>query len=145
MTKISSLFPVTPGKGPILSEDISTRTCISRQPLLPDAWESSLVEARKSGIDHPVAGEGLFAKIDLSHGRIVALYNGIRLRSVRDDGSNLDDDGDSFSYRIRLNSAIDIDIPVACRHLDVYCATLAHKANHSFTPNARYFVLFETY
>ena len=35
-----------------------------------------------------------------------------------------------------------LDIPPQCRSLKSYCATLAHKTNHSFDPNAK-FVLFD--
>ena len=31
-----------------------------------------------------------------------------------------------------------IDIPAGFRSLDDYCATLAHKTNHSFLPNAEF-------
>ena len=31
-----------------------------------------------------------------------------------------------------------LDIPEQYRHLHQYCASLAHKANHSFNPNAKF-------
>ena len=40
--------------------------------------------------------------------------------------------------RVHLNSEYDIDIPEDMRNTDQYCATLAHKSNHSFTPNCRW-------
>ena len=40
-------------------------------------------------------------------------------------------------FRIRLNAETDLDIPTNYRSLSDYCATLGHKANHSFRPNAR--------
>ena len=41
-------------------------------------------------------------------------------------------------YRIRLNGDWDMDIPKGYHQLSQYCATLAHKANHSFTPNVEW-------
>lgn len=38
-------------------------------------------------------------------------------------------------YRIRLNGDFDLDIPEELTSIEEYCATLAHKANHSFEPN----------
>ena len=45
-------------------------------------------------------------------------------------------------YRIGLNVDLDLDIPDTCVDTSAYCATLGHKANHSFTPNGS-FDLFE--
>ena len=45
-------------------------------------------------------------------------------------------------YRIRLNAEVDLDLPKGYENLDKYKATLAHKANHSFEPNAEW-ILFE--
>ena len=76
------------------------------------------------------AGEGLFAKRRIESGELVALYNGTRTPpSLEDDWSD---------YRVHLTSELDIDIPDDMRELDQYCATLSHKANHSFQPNCRW-------
>ena len=72
-----------------------------------------------SGIDN--SGQGLFAKGALAAGDIVALFNGIRLKSSRDS------EGDWSDYRIRLNGETDIDIPDEFKDLSKYCATLGHK------------------
>ena len=45
-------------------------------------------------------------------------------------------------YRIRLNAEWDLDIPKGHESLEMYRATLAHKANHSFEPNVEW-ILFE--
>ena len=39
---------------------------------------------------------------------------------------------------ISLDENIVIDVPVKYADLSVYCATLGHKANHSFQPNCKY-------
>ena len=110
-----------------IKRDVSTYNRISKSPLVPDEWERSRVEVRKSlvetseGID---AGEGLFAKCKLLKGEIVALFNGVRQPS----------ENNSFSvYRIRLNGEIDLDIPDECISIENYCATQGHKTNHSFS------------
>ena len=115
-----------------IKRDVSTHKCISHSPLIPDKWEQSRVEVRKSlvetsdGID---AGEGLFAKCKIKEGEIVALFNGVRQQSEKN----------SYSvYRIRLNGEIDLDIPDECVNIENYCATQGHKTNHSFSkPNSR--------
>ncbi|XP_023336315.1 histone-lysine N-methyltransferase SETD7 isoform X2 [Eurytemora carolleeae] len=124
---------------PVLSEpksediyffDPATSTRISRQPLLQDPWERSLVEVKMSKLDQ--AGHGLFAREEIPKKTVVALFAGIRLKEhqlAKHKKSN---------YRIILNSAINLDIPQDCICISNYCATLAHKANHSFTPNSEW-------
>ena len=55
----------------------ATRDHIGDQPLVPDPYEQRTVEVRKSEVDG--GGEGLFAKVDLPKGTIVAFYNGVRI------------------------------------------------------------------
>ena len=121
--------------GPKMKCDISTQTVISQFPLLPDLWEAQLVEVKNSTVGTD-AGQGLYLKRSVSAGQIVALFNGIRCRSSRNNSNDKSPD-QSYDYRIRLNGDMDIDIPPVFTQLDQYCATLGHKANHSFTPNAR--------
>merc|ERR1712181_134025 len=97
-------------------------------PLLCEPWEHQRVQARDSDMDD--AGEGLFAKKSLKQGELVALMNGARSPpSLHQEWSD---------YRIKLDGNTDLDIPESLRSLSAYCATLAHKANHSFTPNCRW-------
>ena len=114
----------------VIERDVSTNLRISKTPLLPDTLESSRVEVRASLVktaDGLEAGEGLFSKTKILNGHIVALFNGVRQKS----------DEKSSDYRIKLNGDTDIDIPDEYTHIKNYCATLGHKANHSFVPNAR--------
>lgn len=39
---------------------------------------------------------------------------------------------------ISLDEDTVIDVPAPYCQTDRYCASLAHKANHSFSPNCRY-------
>ena len=94
------------------------------------------VEVKLSTVDNPLAGEGLYTRIRICKGELVALYNGFRLPAVTLRSKD-QDPGASFDYRIKLNSQEDVDVPENYRKLDEYRATLAHKSNHSFNPNCR--------
>jgi histone-lysine N-methyltransferase SETD7 len=120
--------------GPRIKRDISTNTKISHFPLIPDLWESQYVEVRTSGQDE--AGQGLYTKIEIGQNQVLALFNGVRCQSSRNNQDDKTSD-QSYDYRIRLNGDTDIDIPPLYTSLDNYCATLGHKANHSFIPNAK--------
>ena len=121
--------------GSLIKRDVSTNSIIGKYPLHPDLWESDLVEV-KTSFCGPTAGQGLFLKRNVQEGEIVALFNGLRYLSSR---NNCQDDSPdkNFDYRIRLNGDTDIDIPPQYTSLENYCATLGHKANHSFSPNAK--------
>ena len=77
--------------------------------------------------------EGLYLRKDVKSGQIVSLFNGLRCQSSRNQMIGQP----NYDYRIKLNGEIDIDIPLNCIDLNQYCATLGHKANHSFTPNCK--------
>jgi len=118
---------------PLLSPPLSTE--IHRRdsnmwtaPLMCEPWEHERVQARTS--DMSGAGEGLFARRALKKGELVALMNGKKSPPCLDQ--------EWSDYRINLNGDTDIDIPEDMRSVTQYCATLAHKANHSFTPNCRW-------
>ncbi len=57
---------------------MSTDAVICRRPLLPDAYESLRVYVAVA----PGKGEGLFARIALVSGEVVAFYNGALRSSV---------------------------------------------------------------
>lgn len=106
--------------------------------MMPDPYEQLITYVQPSTICH--SGEGLFAKIDLPGDVVVSFYNGIRYPGkitenrawwFNSNAIALDEEAD-----------IDIDVPEPYCHLDSYVATIAHKANHSFTPNAKYDVFF---
>ena len=120
----------------LIRRDVSTNCIIGKYPLHPDLWETDLVEVKTSFCEGPSAGQGLFLKRNVQEGQIVALFNGLRYLSSR---NNCQDDSpdQNFDYRIRLNGDTDIDIPPQYTSLENYCATLGHKANHSFSPNAK--------
>eukprot|EP00794_Sanderia_malayensis_P007172 gene7172-7978_t len=114
------------------TRDVSTRCLLSKNPLLADPFETKRSYAAKSTITD--AGEGLFAKTDMPADEIMSFYNGIRLTHKEVDAR----DWILNSNTISLDDEIVIDVPEEMSDTKVYCASLGHKANHSFTPNAKY-------
>ena len=105
---------------------------IAKQPLVPDHYEQDRVYVAPSLI--PDAGEGLFARIDLSEGEIASFYNGILISHQEVNSRNWALNGNTIS----LDEDIVIDVPEKYSTTDAYCATLGHKANHSTDPNCKY-------
>ena len=108
-----------------------------------DPYEKQMVEVKKSEADD--AGEGVFARKDIPAATVVAFYNGIRIPADEED---TDDSWDDCSYRIfvAIDDGTDIDnddtermdMPAMFRSTENYCATVAHKINHSFNPNCNF-------
>ena len=120
--------------GPKIKCDVSTNSVISNYPLIPDLFESRMVEVKSSGLGTN-AGQGLYSKVNIHKGQIIALYNGIRMKSSRNNKDDIQKT--HYDYRLRLNGEEDIDIPIQFIQLSQYCATLGHKTNHSFEPNSK--------
>jgi len=123
-------------EGPVYEYENPNIKNIANHPLLRDPWEETKVVVKESNL--PQGGEGLFAVKDIDAREIVAMYNGIKVRT----STYASDHMPRSDYRIRLNADIDMDIPFGYHRCDQYCATLAHKANHSFLPNVEW-TLFE--
>eukprot|EP00090_Calanus_glacialis_P045472 TRINITY_DN8457_c0_g1_i2.p1 TRINITY_DN8457_c0_g1~~TRINITY_DN8457_c0_g1_i2.p1 ORF type:complete len:319 (-),score=77.82 TRINITY_DN8457_c0_g1_i2:34-990(-) len=118
---------------------IRTFNHICSDPLAPDPYESKFVNVCSSGILG--AEEGLFAKVDIAVNTTVAFYNGARVESKDVDVQNWE----TNNYRIFDPADIPdgaMDIPVWAQSSTAYCATLAHKINHSFLLNTQ-FVVFD--
>ena len=113
--------------------DISSYLKISERPLLRDPYEQQTIYIGSSEI-HPEAGEGLFAKRNLPKGTLIALFNGVRKRDINGLPSA------TSAYKICFVRGVDLDIPQYYISAKKYCATLAHKACHSFTPNAGFYI-----
>jgi hypothetical protein len=114
------------------THDPGTATRISSTPLLRDPFERARTEARPSSI--PGAGEGLFAVRALAAGEIACFYSGIRIAHAVVNGRGWEENDNTLS----VDNDTVVDVPPACVPKANYSATLGHKANHSFTPNARY-------
>jgi len=114
----------------VYSYEPSGSLCISRNPMLRDAFELRYAYVGESMISGN-AGEGLFAKTDIKQGSLVALFNGVRQHKIcgQFDSKNWSD------YRIECTSEIDLDILPGQEKLCNYNATLGHKVNNSFNNN----------
>jgi len=136
--------------GPVLSYSPPSHYSLGGEALQQDPFEVATVEVRESGIEG--AKDGLFALRDIIAGEVLTFYSGYiincdsSLRAL--DRRDLNDEEEHV--RNMYNMAIDledgenlcIDLPPELGN-DVkrYNATLGHKVNHSFEPNAE-FVLF---
>ena len=108
-------------------------------PTACDAYETKMVFVGTSEI--PGASEGLFARCDIETGTTIAFYNGSRADPKEFDPNTWE----TNNYRIFDPADIPngtIDIPVWAQDTRGYCGSLAHKCNHSFTPNGQ-FVIFD--
>ncbi|KAI4879319.1 hypothetical protein NFI96_022624 [Prochilodus magdalenae] len=124
-------FSVDPDS-PVYSYDKSTPSCIASHKMLPDPYESQRVYVGQSLISG--AGEGLFAKTDTDADTVMAFYNGVRITHTEVDGRDWSLNGNTIS----LDEDTVIDVPEPFNLTENYCASLGHKANHSFTPNCKY-------
>jgi len=126
-------------EGRLYSREISTHEFVTHSPTLPDPYESTMVQVKKSNV--PGANDGLFARKKIEKNTIIAFYNGIRILAGTSESKTWDEDGYKiFDPSTKPNGTI--DIPAAYRELSAYCASLAHKTNHSFIPNTE-FVVFD--
>jgi hypothetical protein len=85
----------------------------------------------------------------LPAGTVAAFYNGVRLLGGAAATEPLGESWEEAAYRIFLHPPegeeqqegedLDrMDIPPEMRDMASYCATVAHKINHSFSPNCRF-------
>ena len=120
------------------SWDPATRDCISSRPLLQDPYE--MVSSRVGQCKDPSKGEGLFVATPggVQPGTILAFYNGVRLTSEECSQPCEDWRDDAYKIMDQTEEENVLDIPQQFRSLSQYRATLAHKANHSFKPNAKF-------
>jgi len=128
-------------KGGSFTREISTFDFVTSTPMLRDPYESRTVEVRPSRV--PGAEDGLFSRCAVPPNTVLAFYNGIKLRGGEGDPNRLTWDEDS--YKIFDPSRVPdgtVDIPKQFRSYANYCASLAHKTNHSFVPNSE-FVVFD--
>ncbi|KAM8908413.1 histone-lysine N-methyltransferase SETD7 isoform 2-T2 [Spinachia spinachia] len=124
-------FEITPNS-PLYTYDKSTSTCITAHSLLPDPYENQRVFVADSLIKG--AGEGLFAKTDTDTDTVMAFYNGVRITHSEVNSRDWVLNGNTIS----LDNDTVIDVPQPFVSTETYCASLGHKANHSFIPNCKY-------
>ena len=112
----------------------------SSDPNMKDPYETKYIRVRRSGIED--SGEGVFAVEDLAAGSLAAVFNGYKvpLCSGMDLTAGLCSQDEIYArlaYNIHMpeDENFFIDFPPEQARLTVYCASLGHKVNHSFSPN----------
>lgn len=125
----------TEPNGRLYKREIATYDHVTSDPHLQDPYESKMVEIRSSRV--PFAGTGLFCRVKVEPNTVLAFYNGKRLRPRGEDWAD-HHDWAMNAYKIYDPSVKNqtIDIPKLFRDEENYTASLAHKTNHSFMPNA---------
>ncbi|EGW07015.1 Histone-lysine N-methyltransferase SETD7 [Cricetulus griseus] len=118
-------FELTSGSS-VYHFDKSTSSCISSDALLPDPYESESLTF------------GTLSNFFIHKGRqdISKGSNGKRksIPPCQVDSRDWALNGNTLS----LDEETVIDVPEPYNHVSKYCASLGHKANHSFTPNCIY-------
>jgi len=120
----------------IFLRELSTSDFVTTLPLLKDPYEERTVIVKQSHVEG--AQEGLFAKKSVKSGTIMAFYNGVR--SIRPASGCLTWQNEANAYKIfdpNIKEGI-VDIPEKYHAYSNYCASLAHKTNHSFVPNCEF-------
>lgn len=127
----------TEPQGTSYTREIATYDLISSTPLVPDPYENQMVHVKASRV--PGSGDGLYAKVRVEPNTVLAFYNGKRIRPRSYEDQDFAD-WTKNAYRIfdPANKYGTLDIPEAFQSVDKYCASLAHKTNHSFLPNAEF-------
>jgi len=125
--------------GRLFRREISTVDFVTSSPTLRDPYETTTVVVRKSQVEG--ADDGIFARKAIPKNTVIAFYNGVKVGEKTED--NQDGGWDADSYKIFDPSNTPhgtIDILEKYRSTTIYCATLAHKTNHSFIPNSEFVV-----
>ena len=121
--------------GPMLYKDVANFETMTIKPLLPDPYESAMVEVKESSVEG--ANEGLFARKSVEPNTILAFYNGIR-KLPKTTFTPPDWVGGAYRIFDPTREKGSLDIPEEYRSLENYCASLAHKTNHSFLPSGEF-------
>ena len=118
---------ITEESGQVIKSDISTDSHFSWYPLSRDAYESKLVDICKSKI--PNAGEGVFLKRNVTKGKVIAYFNGIRIKKSSAFSWNPFKKKSVFLIDFQDENGEDIflDIPEKFINSSQYNATSGHK------------------
>lgn len=124
-------------KGPVFKREVSSRDFVTLRPNLKDPYETKTIEVRESSV--PGASEGIFAQRGIEKNEIVAFYHGIKLPDDYEEEETWEENAYKiFDPSNCPNGAL--DILEKHRSTSQYCASLAHKTNHSFLPNSQFLV-----
>lgn len=119
--------------GPMYYSDVADFETMSMSPMLMDPYESDTVEVRPSKVDG--ANEGLFARRYIPPNTYISWYNGLR-RYPKTKWKKTDWVVSAYRIEDPTRDKGSLDIPGEFRDFKNYCASLAHKTNHSFLPSA---------
>ena len=113
--------------GRVIESDISTDNHFSWNPLRRDPYESKLVDICKSKIQN--AGEGVFLKHNVTKGKVIAYFNGIRIKKSSAFSWNPFKKKSVFLIDFQDANGEDIflDIPEKFIKSSQYNATSGHK------------------
>ena len=117
-----------------LKVDIVEKLEMPVHKLDKDPYESETVKVLKT----EGKGEGSFAKRDIPSGQLCALYSGMLVPHYIVDRRRWEFNDNT----IEADDKYSIDVPPDCIDRKNYWASLGHKANHSFEPNAKYMHLY---
>ena len=112
--------------------DEPTEKSLAAHPWFIDPYESKTVYVKKSQIKG--GQEGLFAKRKIPKGDLCSIYSGIFITQSKVNRRKWDLNDNT----IEVNEEFSIDVPKPFHSMKKYTASLGHKANHSFIPNAKY-------
>lgn len=145
--------------GPVFHYKPPTTRSFGDQPDVTDPLDNKYVYSAPS-IEMPIAGEGLFAAIDIPPHTTISLISGFRknktqyehdykmyvLKLLKKRGLSKNSsavklkslmaqimESDKNVCQVNYHCNLIVDIPP--KHISTYKATLGHKANHHFEPN----------
>ena len=119
--------------GPQFSLSPSTATTMEVSPLLQDPYETRWVTVRQSTVVG--GGDGLFARREIPADTVISFYHGLVYRPGEGGQTEAPDYMIYLDWR-NPHSCHSMDLPSQYWSRDNYRASLAHKVNHSFQPNA---------
>lgn len=122
--------------GPIYYRELSTSDFVTNFPLLKDPYEEKMVFVKQSLVEG--AQEGLFARQAVKANTIVAFYNGIRRKKNANSKETWQNEANAYKIFDPNNKEGVVDILEKYHPYSNYCASLAHKTNHSFIPNCEF-------
>ena len=79
----------------------------------------------------------MFMMRDVVAGSIISFYNGVKLSKEECEEPSEDWRDDAYKILDQRDENV-LDIPAQYQDTTNYRATLAHKTNHSFTPNTKF-------
>eukprot|EP00092_Neocalanus_flemingeri_P001183 GFUD01001260.1.p1 GENE.GFUD01001260.1~~GFUD01001260.1.p1 ORF type:complete len:494 (+),score=107.84 GFUD01001260.1:94-1575(+) len=122
--------------GATLCRELSTTDFVTNSPLLKDPYEEKTVFVKQSHVEG--AQEGLFSKHAVKANTVMAFYNGIRRKKPENGCPTWQNEANAYKIFDPNNKEGVVDILEKYHSYSSYCASLAHKTNHSFIPNCEF-------